>query len=500
MKTKIFVDKNLKIGTIKHELYGSFIEHLGRAVYEGIYEPNHPKADSSGFRKDVIELIKELNVSTVRYPGGNFLSGYHYIDGLGPKNLRPTRLDLAWQTIEDNSFGTDEFMKWAKKAKVEPMMAVNMGTGSPLEAARLVEYCNFPSGTKMSDYRIKNGSKDPYNIKYWCLGNEMDGPWQISGLSAQAYATKALQTAKMMKMVDENLSLIACGSSSPEMDTYPEWDRIVLETLYDEVDYISMHRYYAHDSTLENFYASYKDMDDFIQTIKSTINYVKALKRSDKEVKISFDEWNIWYIKESKLGKWTKAPHLIEDNYSMKDALVFSGLINTLINNVDVVEMASLAQLVNVIAPILTMKNGEAIKQTTFYPFKNASNNTVNGTALKTIVTGPTFESKYGKANYVSTSIIDNKEKQEITIFLTNYKKEKMDTEIEIRSFDKINPIYYEVLSSNNRENKNNFQNPELVKPIKKELPKISNNILKIELEPESYHMIICKYDGGLNE
>src|SRR5690625_4651368 len=154
MKTKIFVDKNLKIGTIKHELYGSFIEHLGRAVYEGIYEPNHPKADSSGFRKDVIELIKELNVSTVRYPGGNFLSGYHYIDGLGPKNLRPTRLDLAWQTIEDNSFGTDEFMKWAKKAKVEPMMAVNMGTGSPLEAARLVKYCNCPISTMISDYLI----------------------------------------------------------------------------------------------------------------------------------------------------------------------------------------------------------------------------------------------------------------------------------------------------------------------------------------------------------
>lgn len=500
MQTKIFVDKNLKIGKVKHELYGSFIEHLGRAVYEGIYEPGHPKADHNGFREDVLALIRELNVSTVRYPGGNFLSGYHYTDGIGPKEIRPTRLDLAWQTIEDNSFGTDEFMLWAKKAKVEPMMAVNMGTGSPLEAARLVEYCNFPSGTQMSDYRIKNGSKEPYDIKYWCLGNEMDGPWQISGLSADAYATKALQTAKMMKMVDERISLIACGSSSPEMDTYPEWDRIVLEKLYDEVDYISMHRYYAHDSKLEDFYASYKDMDDFIKTIKSTINYVKALKRSDKDVKISFDEWNIWYIKESKLGNWKKAPHLIEDNYSMKDALVFSGLINTLINNVDVVEMASLAQLVNVIAPILTMKNGEVLRQTTFFPFKNASNNTVEGTALKTIITGEKFDSKYGKAHYVSTAVVDNQEKKEVVIFLTNYKNTNINVEVEIRSFGNLKPIYHEMLQSDDRENKNNFNNPKLVLPTTKALPTINKNKLKIGLEPESYHMIICKYDGELNE
>jgi len=494
--TKIFVDKNLKIGTVKHELFGSFIEHLGRAVYEGIYEPNHKSSNKDGFREDVINLIKELNISTVRYPGGNFVSGYHFEDGIGPKEKRPVRLDMAWQTIEDNSFGTDEFMKWAKHAKVVPMMAVNLGTGTPLDAARLVEYCNFPKGTKLSDYRIKNGGIDPYNIKYWCLGNEMDGPWQISSLSAEDYAKKALITARMMKLVDPNIKLIAAGSSSPEMPTYPKWDRTILEELYEEIDYISMHRYYAHDSSLNDFYASYQDMDDFIKTIKSTINYVKTYKRSKKDVKISFDEYNIWYIKEAKLGNWQKAPHLIEDNYSMKDALVFSGLLNTLLNNVDVVEMASLAQLVNVIAPILTQKDGMAIRQTLFYPFKNAANNTVDGKVLKPIITGPKFNSKYGDVNYVSSSIINNEKEKEITVFLTNYHKNEMELDLEIRSFGKLTPIYHEILNSNDIENKNTFEKPNLVVPKESDLPTIKDNKVLLNLKPETYHMLKFKYEG----
>lgn len=495
MITKIFVDKNLIVGKVKHELFGSFVEHLGRAVYEGIYEPSHKLANEDGFRTDVIDLIKELNVSTVRYPGGNFVSGYNPFDGIGPKDKRPVRLDLAWQTIEDNSFGLDEFMKWSKLAKVEPMLAVNLGTGTPKEAAELLEYANFPQGTSLSDYRIKNGSSKPYNIKYWCLGNEMDGEWQINFLNAKDYAKKALATAKMMRLVDPNIKLIAAGSSSPEMITYPMWDRIVLEELYEEIDYISMHRYYAHDSTLEDFFASYKDMDDFIKTIKATIKYAKALRRSKKDVKISFDEWNIWYIKETKLGNWQKAPHLIEDNYSLKDALVFAGLINSLLNNVDVVEIASLAQLVNVIAPILTKKNGEAIRQTTFFPFKNAANNTVNGQVLTPIVTGPKFNSKYGEANYISSAIINNEDKNEVVIFLINYGDNNMSVELEIRSFNNLRAIHHEILTSNDIENKNTFDNSNLVEPKEIALPKVENNFVKLNLKPHAYHMLVLSYD-----
>lgn len=495
MTTKIFVDKNLIIGEVKDLLFGSFVEHLGRSVYEGIYEPTHPKANKDGFRTDVIDLIKELGVSTVRYPGGNFVSGYNFMDGIGPKSQRPTRLDLAWQTLEDNSFGTDEFMKWSKLANVEPVMVVNLGSGQPLEAAKILEYCNFDSGTHLSDYRIKNGAKKPYNVKYWCLGNEMDGPWQIQSLSATDYAKKALATARVMKLVDSSIKLVAAGSSSPDMPTYPMWDRIVLETLYEEIDYISMHRYYAHDGKLEDFYASYYDMDNFIKTIKSTINYVKALKRSQKEIKISFDEYNIWYIKETKLGNWQKAPHLIEDNYSMKDALVFAGLINTLMNNVDVVEMASLAQLVNVIAPILTEKNGAVMRQTIFYPFKNAAKYSVGGNSLKAIINGPKFSSKYGDVHFVSSSIIHHEKKREIVVFLTNYDQSVHSIELEIRSFSHLTATYHEILQSSSIEDKNNFSQGSIVEPKSIERPEIDNNKIVMDLLPETYHMIVLKYE-----
>lgn len=175
---KIYVEKHFEHAKVDDKLFSSFIEHLGRAVYTGIYEPDHPTADEQGFRQDVLELVKELDVKLVRYPGGNFLSGYNWLDGIGPKENRPVRLDLAWQTIEPNEIGIDEFVDWSKKAGTEIMGAVNMGTGTPQDAAFLVEYCNFPGGTYYSDLRKKNGHEEPHNIKTWCIGNEMDGPWQ----------------------------------------------------------------------------------------------------------------------------------------------------------------------------------------------------------------------------------------------------------------------------------------------------------------------------------
>jgi len=492
MKTKLFVDKNLKIGPISDRLFGSFIEHLGRAVYTGIYEPGHSLADKDGFRSDVIDLIKKLNVPIVRYPGGNFLSGYNWEDGIGPKNDRPTRLDYAWQTIEDNQFGTDEFMKWCQKANIEPMMAVNLGTGTPKDAGNIVEYCNFPQGTHYSDLRIKNGSKQPYNVKYWCLGNEMDGPWQIGHLSAQDYAKKALETAKIMRWVDPSLKLIACGSSGAEMPTYPDWDRIVLETLYDQVDYISMHRYYWFQDTLENFFASYKDMDDFIHTIRATADFVKAKKRSKKTMKISFDEWNVWYLNEWKPAGWQKAPHILEDQYSLKDALVFSGMLNTLVNNADRVEIAALAQLVNVIAPIFTKENGGVFKQTIFYPFYAVSNYG-RGEALRCIKTGPTFDSKYGATAYVSESVSFNETKREIAVFLVNYAKEAMDIELELRSFGAIHALDHLLLHHDNLDIKNTFEH-EHVKFTKGALPLIKDALAELKLEPLSYHVLRFKY------
>ncbi|NLD25913.1 MAG: alpha-N-arabinofuranosidase [Acholeplasmataceae bacterium] len=493
MKAKIFVDKNIKIGSVNKHLFGSFIEHLGRAVYTGIYEPGHPTADANGFRTDVIEMIRGLNVPIVRYPGGNYLSGYNWEDGIGPKAHRPTRLDLAWQTIEDNHFGTDEFIDWCRVAGVEPMLGVNLGTGTPEKAGNLVEYCNFSHGTYYSNLRIKNGHPESYNVKYWCLGNEMDGPWQICHLNAEDYAKKAVETAKIMRWIDPSIRLIACGSSGPEMPTYPEWDRIVLEELYDQIDYISMHRYYWDNGDLLDFFASYKDMNDFIQTIKATIDYAKAKKRSRKTVKISFDEWNVWYQNQQTPAGWVKAPHILEDIYSLKDALVFGGLMNTLLNNCDRVEIACLAQLVNVIAPIFTAEGGKAFKQTIYYPFEAVSNYG-RGIVLQTTTDSPTFNSKYGETKYLSDAIVYNEENQEISIFLVNYADKDLDLTVELRSFGKIEAVEHLLLQSKDLLDKNTLDKPDNVLPEQAELPRVDNGRLSVKLVPHSYHMIRCRY------
>ena len=479
-KTKIFADRNLKIGDIDPNIYGSFLEHLGRAVYEGIYEPGHPAADKDGFREDVVSLIRELGVPLVRYPGGNFVSGYDWKDGIGKKSDRKVRLDLAWATIEPNEFGTDEFMKWCKKTGIHPMLAFNMGTGTPRDALELFEYCNYPSGTYYSDLRRKNASEQPYGVKYWCIGNEMDGDWQICGTTADDYGRKAVQTMRMIRKADAKrageegaVKLVVCGSSAVEMPTYPEWDRVVLEHTYDEADYISMHRYYEYKESdknpLEDFLGSADDMARFIETIRATIRYVRAKKRSRRDVYISFDEWNIWsQHKKRTEPNWIRAPHLIEDEYTFRDMLVFGGLLNTLLNNADIVKVACLAQLVNVIAPILTQKGGAAIRQTIFYPFRYASANG-RGETIRSISTGGTFDSAYGSANLINEAVTHNPEKREVCVFLCNYSQGAEEIELELRSFGDLKCSEFTVMESNDLTLSNTFARPDAVKPESRE-------------------------------
>ena len=488
-KIKIFADANLTVGNISPNLFGSFIEHLGRAVYEGIYEPDHPTADKNGFRGDVISLVKELNVPIVRYPGGNFLSGYDWRDGIGPKEKRPTRLDLAWFTTETNEFGTDEFMKWCHLTHIQPMMAVNMGTGTIKDAAQLVEYCNHAGGTDISELRRANGAKEPYGVEYWCIGNEMDGPWQIGHLTAEDYGKKALEAAKVMRWAngeskDEHatkkpLKLVVSGSSTHEMKTFPEWDRTVLEHTYKAVDYLSMHRYYNYDeesdNPLEDFLGSADDMHEYIGTLKATIEYVRAKVRSKKRVKISFDEWNIWTQTAPRSEPlWKKAPHLLEDVYTFQDALVFAGLINTLLNNCDTVEIACLAQLVNVIAPIMTEKGGGTFKQSSFYPFKYAANNAV-GETVRTISNTDYFENAYGSARCINEAVTHNRKKREVCVFLCNYAQEARETELELRSFGSLNASEYIEMTHTDLFAVNGFDRPDEVVPHAKSLPKIKD-------------------------
>jgi alpha-N-arabinofuranosidase len=259
--TRIVIDSSRQIAPISPILFGSFLEHLGRAIYEGIYDPKSKFADSNGFRTDVMKEVHDMGVPIVRYPGGNFVSGYHWLDGVGPKKDRPTVLDRAWNTLETNQFGTNEFITWARQVGTEPLFGLNFGTGSAEDAAALVEYCNVARGTKWSNLRRSHGYEQPHNVKYWCVGNEMDGPWQIGHMPAREYGIKATDAASQMRALDPSIKLIACGSAGPFMPTYIEWDRTVLEECYDVVDGISLHHYWGNTEENSNDSSKYMAMN-----------------------------------------------------------------------------------------------------------------------------------------------------------------------------------------------------------------------------------------------
>lgn len=494
MNVKITIVKDFTKAKVDDKLFSSFIEHLGRAVYTGIYEPGHPAADEQGFRKDVIELVKDLHVKLVRYPGGNFLSGYNWKDGIGPRQNRPVRLDRAWHTIETNQIGIDEFADWAKKAGTQVMGAVNMGTGTVQDAADLVEYCNFPGGTAWSDFRIKNGHKEPHAIKYWCIGNEMDGPWQICHLDAADYGKKAREAIKLMKWTDESIKTVICGSSSSSMPTFPEWDRIVLEQTYDVADYISIHRYFENNGNDDDFLASFWDMEQFIKTCSATCDYVKALKRSKKTMYLSFDEWNIWYQSKTESHPWTEAPRILEDHYSLLDALTFGGMAISLLNNSDRVKIACLAQLVNVIAPVFTEPGKGAYRQAIYFPFRDIAL-FGHGTLLEPIVKSPNKETKeYGEVPAVIFSTIYNEENEEVSVFALNTNKsETGETEINFTSFEKAEMIYRTQLCGNDLSAKNSLENPNAVKTEEVQVSQSDNGIFKLTLKPASWNVIRFK-------
>ncbi len=503
---KCFSDRHYPIGKIDDKLYSSFTEHLGRCIYSGIYEPGHPTADENGYRQDVAELVKELGVPVIRYPGGNFVSCYDWHDGIGPKENRPKRMDYAWSTIETNEFGIDEFCQWAEKVGVEPMIAVNLGTGSIKDAGDLVEYCNHPSGTYWSDLRGKNGHPEPYNIKYWCLGNEMEGSWQAGHLSAEDYTKKAMEAAKIMRWVDPSIKLVACGSSYETLPTYLEWDRIMLTELYNQVDYISTHNYTMNAGQgTTNFLASYKQLDTHIKNSAKVVEFVKAKNHFDKDIKICLDEWNVWNFQDIKLDsladldglttfemtsaeKWETAPSILQEKYSLLDALVVGGLGITLLNNVDTVEIACLAQLINVIAPITTVRGGGVFKQTIYHPFHMLSKYG-RGTTMKAAIEAPTYTSEFGELPIVESAVVYDETKEEIRVFALNCSQDE-DTEftVELQSYGNKKLKKHLALFGDDPEMRNTIDQPDNV--VMKEmdiaetsgttavLPKMSWNVL----------------------
>ncbi|MFG2650678.1 alpha-N-arabinofuranosidase [Streptomyces sp. NPDC048436] len=421
---RFVIDPEFSVGDVDPRLYGTFVEHMGRCVYTGIHDPGHPTADAAGFRGDVADLVRELGTGLVRYPGGNFVSGYHWEDGVGPVAERPRRLDLAWRSIETNHVGTNEFLGWARQLGLDPMMAVNLGTRGIDAARALVEYCNHPGGTAWSDLRIKHGVPDPHNVKLWCLGNEMDGPWQTGHKSATEYGRLAAEAGKAMRQVDPSIELVACGSSNSRMPTFGTWEREVLEQTYDEVDYLSLHAYYEEfDGDRASFLASGAHMDQYIRDVVSTADHVRAVRGAKKHIKLSFDEWNVWYAARfpgERNLKTAETPRLIEDTYSVTDAAVVGSLLITLLRNADRVAIACLAQLVNVIAPIRTEPGGASWRQTIFHPFAQAAR-FATGRVLRTEATGPRVDtSQYGDVAALDSVVTYDEETGELTVLAVN--------------------------------------------------------------------------------
>ncbi|NLG04568.1 MAG: alpha-N-arabinofuranosidase [Clostridia bacterium] len=490
MKAKINLRKDKTIGQIDRRIYGSFIEHLGRAVYGGIYEPTHETADDMGFRKDVIDTIKKMQVPIVRYPGGNFVSGYHWEDGTGKRSERPKKMELSWSSIETNEIGIDEFQEWAKRVDTEVMMAVNLGTRGPEDARNLVEYCNCETDTYYANMRRKNGFDKPFGIKTWCLGNEMDGPWQIGAKTPAEYGRIACESAKLMKWTDPDIELVACGSSGPLMSTFGEWERVVLREAYDYIDYVSLHNYYKNlDDDAATFLGSSVDMDRFIKSVIEICDEIKEEKKSDKTINLSFDEWNVWFHSDEadkKKEKLQIAPPLLEDIYNLEDALVVGTLLITLLKNADRVKIGCLAQLVNVIAPIMTENNGKVWLQTIFYPFYYTSAYG-RGTALDIDCECASYSvEKMKDIPYVESIAVVSEKEDQLVLFAVNRSLDEVcELDLCMDSFAGFKLTKHTALEGDDLKASNSPENPENVVPVEKEL----ND--QISLAPHSWNMLV---------
>ncbi len=488
---RITIDTKRVISEISPLLFSGFAEHMGRCIYQGIYEPASPLADADGFRADVLAALRELNYRAMRYPGGNFVSGYHWEDGIGPKDQRSPRRELAWQSIESNQFGTDEFMRFCRAIGTEPMLAVNLGTGTIQDAANLVEYCNAPTGSRYANLRAANSQAEAYAVKYWCLGNEMDGPWQIGHLDAVGYGLKAREAAKLMRLHDDSIQLVLCGSSSSQMPSYPDWDRVSLELCWEHVAYHSMH-YYA--DNLADDSASYLSLsaalEDYVDTVAAVLRYVKAKTRSKHDVYLSWDEWNVWYKARAlsdRRGGWTEAPHLIEEVYNLEDALVVAQWLNVFLRRADVLKIACIAQIVNVIAPILTTTNN-MLKQTIYYPLLMFSQ-MASGNSLDLLVESPRYETKqFGDMPLLDVSSAHDEAAGKNSIFIVN-RSPSEPMPIEIRWGDiapkRISSAHQ--LAGNDPKAFNSWEQPNQVTAQAIYAPKIIDGAAQMSLPPLSF-------------
>lgn len=496
MRARLGLHPDFAIGSIDGRLFGSFVEHMGRCVYTGIFEPGHPTADQNGFRTDVLELTDELGVSIVRYPGGNFVSGYHWEDGVGPVRERPTRLDLAWRAVETNQFGLNEFMTWCRVADIEPMIAVNLGTRGPKEAAELLEYANFAGGTTLSDLRRSHGFDKPHSIKVWCLGNEMDAPWQSGAKTADEYGRVANEAGKLMRLVDPDIELVACGSSMWSMPTFGQWEVTVLDHCFDVVDYLSLHAYYEeYDGDLPRFLASGIEMDRLIDSTIATIDHVAAKKRSTKTVMLAFDEWNVWFqnaFAGPQSQNWEKHPRLIEDTYDVAAGVVVGTMLISLLRHADRVRIACQAQLANVIGAIRTEPEGPAWRQSTFYPFMHVARY-ARGVSLRVHAESPTYAvDALGEVPFIDSAATWDASDGSIVLFLVNRATdEDIELSVDLAGFGRVDFQEHIVLVADGDVRRaNTAEHPDGVVPRTSDKTELHGNVATTTLAPMSWNVI----------
>ena len=498
-RARAWVDPGFVVAPVNRRLFGSFVEHMGRCVYTGLYEPGHPTADEDGFREDVLELVRELGVTTVRYPGGNFVSGYRWEDGVGPREDRPTRLEPAWRSVETNAFGLGEFMRWVERAGVEPMLALNLGTRGIQEAMDLLEYANHPCGTALSDLRVAHGAPEPYGIRLWCLGNEMDGPWQLGHRTAEEYGRLAAETARAMRQLDPDLELVACGSSSRDMPTFGAWEATVLEHTYDVVDHISAHAYYQLEGDDHaSFLASSADMDRFVEQVVATADHVGARLGSDRRIDISFDEWNVWYLDQwqeqehTPTDRWEVAPRRSEDTYTLLDAVVVGSLLITLLRHADRVTAASQAQLVNTLSLIRTEPGGPAWRQATFHPFALTSRHAA-GTVLDLRVQAPTLQTRrHGEVPVLDAVATHDPDAGRLAVFVVNrHPTEAVALATGLHGVGGATLVEAVVLSGPDPAAANTRHEPDRVVPHEHPHADVVDDELRAELPPASWSMFL---------
>ena len=493
-KAQILIDTNRTIATISPLLFGGFAEHMGRCIYEGIYDPQSPQADTYGFRKDVLDALRDQAYTVIRYPGGNFLSGYNWLDGVGPKDQRPRRRELAWQSIETNQFGTNEFMDFCRSIHAAPMLGVNMGTGTIQSAADLVEYCNVSAGTYWSDLRILHGYREPHNVRYWCVGNEMDGHWQIGHLDAVSYGNKALEASKIMKWQDPTIKTILCGSSHDKMPTYPEWDRTALELTWEHMDFLSMHYYAGNpNNDTASYLANAVHFEHYIDTLEGTLRYVKAKQRSKHNIYLAWDEWQVWYKGDPVQGNWTEAPHLAEEIYNLEDALVIAQWLNVFLRKSYVLKIACVAQIVNAISWLHTRPDG-LLKQPSYYIFKLVSN-LARGDALDVYVNAPELQTKeYGVVSSLDVSASYDAETGKGAVFLVN----RSQTDAVLTDFIWQDRRAMQVdgawqLADSNPKESNSWENPERVIAKAISIPKVDDDCATMTLPPLSFTILTTR-------